>query len=135
VAVPAAARAHTPAGAEAFVRHYLAQVNIAWTKPQTGLLPPLSDPGCLSCQAFEATAADLVKKGQKYSSAPASITKVTAYGGAPEGEQFVRVQGEQHKVDVIDAQGRVVLTDAKKQLALDALVAWRGSGWVLYDMG
>ncbi|MGL4744071.1 MAG: hypothetical protein ACRCXL_06730 [Dermatophilaceae bacterium] len=41
--VPAAARSQTVAGAEAFIRFYLDEVDRALTEPAAGLLPGLSD--------------------------------------------------------------------------------------------
>ncbi len=48
--VPAAAREHTDAGAEAFVKFFFEQFNEAWTEPQSGLIEGLSDPECKFCR-------------------------------------------------------------------------------------
>ncbi|NYG07176.1 hypothetical protein BJ986_001663 [Phycicoccus badiiscoriae] len=133
--IPAAARAHTPAGAEAFVKFFMVQVNVAWTRPQAGLIPPLGEPGCLSCQSFERTASDLVAKGHRYAKTPATYTRFEALSGAPGGRQYVRVLGTQHRVDIVDSAGRVVSTDAEKPIAVNAMTVWQGDQWLLYDMG
>lgn len=133
--LPADARKHTPEGAVAFVKYYLEQINEAWTKPSVGLLPPLSDDGCLSCKGFEKTANDLVTKKQRYASTPSSFTSVKAFPGAPSGRQYVRVIGTQHKVDIVDSQGRVVSTDPQEKIAATTMAIWKGGRWLLYDMG
>jgi hypothetical protein len=135
VDIPVAARAHTPEGAEAFVKFYLDQVNVAWTLPRTGLLMPLSEDGCLSCKAFEKTAQDLVSKGHRYARSPATFEQFTAFDGAPPGKQYVRVLGTQHKVDIVDPRGKVVSTDPRKSMAVSALTVWKEDRWLLYDMG
>ena len=135
VQIPEAARAHTEAGAEAFVEFYMDQANKAWVQPDATLLPALSDPGCLSCKEIQKTAASLVRNGQRYVSQPVTVTRVTAFGGAPKGQQYVRLFMTQHKVDVVDATGKVVLTDPKRSLARTVGVIWEGTSWRLYDIG
>lgn len=134
VQIPAAARAHTEAGAEAFVKFFMDQANRAWMEPNAALLPPLSDPGCLSCKEIQRTAASLVRDGQRYVSAPVTVTRVAAFGGAPKGQQYVRLFMTQHKVDVVDATGKVVLTDPKRSLARTAGVLWKGESWRMYGI-
>ncbi|MCH8613297.1 DUF6318 family protein [Arsenicicoccus dermatophilus] len=64
--IPAAARAHTPEGAEAFVRYFIDQVNVAWTTPRTGLIASLSLPTCKSCTNLEKGAADMAAADSHY---------------------------------------------------------------------
>ncbi|WP_457253095.1 DUF6318 family protein [Pedococcus sp. P5_B7] len=135
VQIPAAARAHTKAGAEAFVRFYMEQANRTWVEPNATLLPALSDSGCLSCKEIQKTAAELVRDGQHYVSDPVTVTRVAAFGGAPTGQQYVRLFMIQHKVEVVDSTGRVVLTDPKKSLARTAGVIWEETSWRMYDIG
>jgi hypothetical protein len=133
--VPPAARAHTDAGAEAFVRFYVDQLNLAWTGPRTGLLPPLSDPGCKSCAAFERTARGLVSAGHRYSTTPVSVTSVNAYGGARPGRQLLRLRGHQNKVTIVDGAGATVAVDSDKDVKVDVLLKWGEKSWVVVDLG
>jgi hypothetical protein len=135
VEIPEAARAHTEAGAEAFVRFYMEQVNAAWTGPSAGVLPRLSDPGCLACKGFEETAAELMAKGRRYQGTPASFTSFKAIEGAQGGRQLVHVIGTQHRVAILDRDGSVVSTDPEEPIAVNALAIWEGDRWLLYDMG
>lgn len=135
VQIPAAARAHTAAGAEAFVKFFMELVNAAWTTPQAGLLPELSDEGCLACKGFEETAANLVAKGQRYERTPASFASIRAIEGAPAGRQLVHVTGTQHRVDIVNRTGAVVSSDPEERIAVNAMTIWRGDKWLLYDMG
>ena len=133
VDIPAAARAHTPEGAEAFVRFFLEQAALAWTKPDASLIPPLSDPGCLSCKDLQKTATELVAKRQRYRSSPISIQSVVSVGGFKE-QTHIHVQMTQKKVDVIDAKGAVVLTDPYQKLTRTVALTWKGDQWILYDV-
>ena len=135
VQLPPEARKHTPEGAEAFVRFFVEQSNEAWTKPDDSLLPPLSEKGCLSCEALQKTAGQLVAKKQRYRTNPVTLQEIDAVGGAPSGQQYVRVLGTQNRVDVIDSTGKVVMTDPKKSVALTASAVWKEGRWFMYDMG
>lgn len=130
--VPDAARAHTEAGAEAFVRFYIDQLNLAWTTPAMNLVSALSEPDCVSCATLEATTEQLVAKGQRYVSAPVSVRSAAAFGGAPSGQQLVHLVLQQHKVDVINAAGAIVTTDPPRDLNRNVVLKWRAEAWHVY---
>jgi Family of unknown function (DUF6318) len=127
--IPAAARAHTPAGAEAFTKYFYSQVNIAWTKPKSGLIQALSSPDCKSCAALEATAAELVKMGQHYNGPPATLVSVDQLGEGVPGHPELLVRLTQEHRNVIDRTGRVVLTDQREPGKFVATLRWSGHGW------
>ena len=134
VQIPEAARAHTEAGAEAFVKFYMETANRAWVEPNATLLPPWSDSGCLSCKEIQKTAVALVRDGQHYESSPVTVTRVAAFDGAPKGQQYVRLFMTQHRVNVVDTAGKVVLTDPKQSLARTAGVIWKETSWRMYGI-
>ena len=117
------------------MRFYIDQLNLAWTSPRSGLLPPLSDPGCKSCAAFERTARGLVSAGHRYSTTPVSVTSVNAYGGAPAGEQLLRLRGVQNRDDIVDRSGRTVSTDRLEPIVWDVLLGWEEGAWRVLDLG
>jgi hypothetical protein len=127
--IPAAARVHTPAGAEAFVRYFYSQVNIAWSKPKVGLISSLSETTCKSCTALEGTAADLVKKGQHYDGPPVTIRSVDRLGEVNPGHPEILVLFTQEHRNVVDGTGHVALTDQRKQGKFVATLAWSSRGW------
>lgn len=128
--IPAAARAHTPAGAEAFVRYFYSQLNLAWTTPATGLLSALSAPTCKTCSALEGTAADLVSKKQHYRGDAYSVKSVGSIG-----ESEVLVVGEQPIGAVIASNGSVVKSKSKAEPAkFIATVVWSAKGWRINEI-
>ena len=127
--IPAAARLHTPAGAEAFVRYFYSRVNAAWTKPSAGLISALSSSGCLSCDALEATAADLVKKRQHYDGPPVTIVTVGSIGESSPGHPDVVVQSIQEHRNVKDVAGHIVLTDNREPGKFVVMLDWTDHGW------
>lgn len=133
VDIPAAATAHTPEGAEAFVRFFVEQSNVAWTKPAAGLLPPLSDPGCIACKGLETTASELVTKKQRYVSAPITQIRTTAVSGAVAARQLIRLTANQNRVKVVDAAGTEVRTDPAMKIARTVLLIWGDEQWRVFD--
>ncbi len=128
--IPAAARAHTPAGAEAFVRYFYSQLNIAWGKPQAGLISGLSAMTCKTCAALEGSAVELASKRQHYAGEVFAVETVGATG-----ESEVLVTGEQPEGAVIDINGSVVRSKAKAEKAkFIVTLAWSPGGWRVLEM-
>ena len=134
VEIPQAARAHTEAGAEAFVKFFVEQSNVASMTADTSILPPLSDPSCKSCSALQHEVADLKARGHHYLTEPVRISQVTAIGGAPAGQQFVRLQLIQNLADVVDASGKKVSTDPETRLARTTSLKWTGDRWLVFGI-
>ncbi len=129
--IPAAARAHTPAGAEAFLRFYFDQINVAYMKPQPRLLSSLSTPDCEFCRRSEATAAELAKARQRYSTRPVSVKTASSFGGAPAGGQYLHLVFVQHGAKVVDSAGVVVDTDSRLTAEANAALRWEAGAWKL----
>jgi hypothetical protein len=131
--IPVAARAHTAAGAVAFVRYFIDRVNYAWTAPEVGVISRLGEPGCLSCKSMEATAHDLNLKGHRYRTDPVTATQIRPVSSAPKGQQYVVAEMHQHRTDIIDAQGQIISTDADKRFTTTIALVWRGGSWRVFD--
>jgi len=101
VDLPVAAREHSPAGAEAFVRFFFARTNRAWTRPEVGLLPPLCLASSKGCAALEATAIELSAKGQRYNGDPVTLGSVLAMGSGAPIDLSVDVRGKQERSSTI----------------------------------
>lgn len=129
-AIPAAARAHTSAGAEAFAMNYFAEVNRAWTSANSQRLRSMATPQCKTCANFVATADSLRTKGHHYA-APA----VRAFAGVllPEttaNHVLVQIPTRQLSTKVIDREGRVVRVTAKMGVLSEVAIVWHSDvGW------
>ncbi|MBK8756207.1 MAG: hypothetical protein IPM08_03645 [Actinomycetales bacterium] len=134
VDLPVAAREHSPAGAEAFVRFFYAQVNRAWTRPEAGLIPRLCLSTSKSCAALEVTASELVAKKQRYDGDPGMISRVLAMGSGAPTELSVDVLGRQERRNVIDANGAVVLTDPQQDSHFEVHLRWFSDGWRVVEI-
>jgi hypothetical protein len=132
--IPAAARKHTEAGAEAFVKFFVEQSNVASMRADTTILPSLSVPECQSCQRLQGQVEDLKAKGHHYKSAPVTVSKVTAVDGGQDGQQFVRLQMTQNPAAVVDTRGKTVSTDPRAELARTTSLVWVGERWLIFGI-
>lgn len=129
--VPAEARANTLAGAAAFARYFFAQVNMAYTKPKAGLIPPLATSECKSCAAFEDTASGYVAAGQHYDRPALEVLEVTAAAGVPAeqpGKQALDVALHQLPAKVMSSSG-VVDTIKEQQGVMVVWLSHGDEGW------
>jgi len=126
--LPPAAKAHSKAGAEAFVRAYFAAFNRAWTKPTAAELGGYGAATCKSCSASLTTARRLVAAHQRYDGAPVTVTTVDAKADIS-GAYRVSVGLRQEKRNVVDHRGKTVLTDSKKTGRFEVMLNRAGDRW------
>ena len=127
--IPVAARAHTPAGAEAFVRYFYSQLNVAWTAPRAGILSPLCQPSAIACAVNEKTASRLVNQGHRYDGNPVTVKVIAALDSAGTNRLDVLANVVQERRSEIDAAGKTYVTDERKDLRLDFELLYTGQAW------
>lgn len=82
--VPEAARHRTEAGAIAFTKYYLDQINTTGTHPRKGVLRALSIPTCKTCENLEASVDYAVDHSERNSGAQVKLVSIK--GLMPNGE-------------------------------------------------
>jgi hypothetical protein len=127
--IPAAARAHTPAGAEAFVKYFIERWNVAWTVPRAGILSPLCQPTSKACAAYEKTAARLSKDGHRYNGNPVSIKYIGTLNATNPKKYDVLANLVQERRSEIDKAGKIVLTDKREDFRVDFELLYTGQTW------
>jgi hypothetical protein len=127
--IPAAARAHTPAGAEAFVRYFYSQLNIAWSRPRAGLISSLSAAACKTCGNFEQEAAKSVTKNERVIGQSIVLSSVDTSDATNSGKMTVLAIGYQPKTVVVDAKGKPVQTLRRERVRTLVTVRWNTVGW------
>jgi len=127
--IPVAARAHTPAGAEAFVRYFYERLNVAWTAPSAGILSPLCQPSAIACAANEKTATRLVSEGHRYDGNPVTVKVIAALGSTSTNRFAVLANVVQERRSEIDATGKTYVTDDRKDLRLNFELLYTGQAW------
>ena len=132
--IPAAARAHTPAGAEAFVRYFIQRVNLAWTAPRAGILSPLCQASSKSCLALEKTATRLTSEGHHYDGNPVNIDFIGTLDATNTSKYEVLAKVVQDRRSEVNAAGKIYVTDQRKNLRFDFELVYLGQGWSVLSM-
>jgi hypothetical protein len=102
--IPAAARPETMAGAEAFARFYVGQVNEAYTQGDPSPLQGLSTSACKTCAVFIETATGFREEGLRHDAPSLHVTSATATSFT-DRRQEVTAFVTQSPVNVEDARG------------------------------
>lgn len=129
--IPRAARAHTPAGAEAFARFYLEQFNQAWLAPDPDLIRPYALDSCKTCANFVATATWLRDEGLHYDRPP---TKVGPSGWLPETTTdvaFVQVVNNQLDRRILRRDGGVEQHLHASPALNEVELRWTDDTWLI----
>lgn len=132
---PPDAREQTEAGAIAFVRFYVEQVNRAWMTPDDTLIPPLVEPECQSCKAMQNNAKEYVALKHRHSTPAVEIVDLNAAPGAPDGQQFLEVKFHQLAASVVTEAGSVVSVKAENTFERRFLLTWKGDSWSVSGIG
>ena len=127
--IPAAARAHTPAGAEAFVRYFIQRVNLAWTAPRAGILSPLCQASAIACSANEHTATRLTKEGHHYNGNPITVVFIGLLDSTGKNQLGIIANVIQERRSEVDAAGKIYVTDQHKNLRLHFELLYTGQAW------
>jgi len=127
--IPAAARAHTPAGAEAFVRYFFERLNVAWTVPRAGILSPLCQPSSKACAAYEKTATRLTKEGHRYDGNPVTIKFIGVLDATNPSKYDVLANVVQERRSEIDAAGKTIVTDKRKAYRVNVELTYTDHTW------
>lgn len=129
--LPAAARVHSSAGAEAFVRHYLAQVNRAWMTPDAAVLQGLASSSCKTCANFAMTARSLQRDKLHYEGAPATISVSIVLPESTPDLVAIQLVYIQNKVRIVDVNGRVDEQLKRIPGLSEVTVTWASHGWII----
>lgn len=130
---PAAAKKHTPEGAEAFVRYYLESVNYAWAKPDPSALEGLGLSTCGSCANLQANAAEIKAEGAHLTGPAMRIDMVYHVGTAINLTNVITVISAL-KVERVNRVGEVLNVTTPEELRRMFELTWSGR-WVVQALG
>lgn len=129
--LPTAARAATPAGAQAFVDFYVESINTAFAQPSGNALQGLSTPSCDVCAALQTRASQFANAGQHYAG-PIYRTRGSSASAQPPGQRVV-VDIEQLGVATLDRDGKQIdrnqPSQARFAVSLEFTNAWQVTRW------
>ncbi len=131
--MPTAAKAHTPAGAEAFIRYFFDRLNLAWTSPNAEALKGLCVASSKSCAGYRDTAERLATDKQHYDSVPVELVSLVRVAPA-DGAEIYDTEAAQTASHIVDGHGVVIESFSRKLLHLAVYVRWGAQGWIVQDI-
>jgi hypothetical protein len=127
--IPDAARARTPAGAEAFVHYFFETLNLAWTTPRAGILSPLCQGSSKSCAANESTATELTKAGHHYDGNPVTVKSVRTLSALSPNKYDVLATVVAEPVREVDGVGKAYVTERREKLSARFVLLYTDQAW------
>ena len=128
-AVPPKAREYSASGAIAFVEHFFDRVNEAVTRPDTGLIPALSEPSCDACAGLQGMAVQLDEQDLRAAAPMFSVRDPEFVAKRDEAILTIRFTLESHAVDILKSDGSVASTRTAGSGDRLVAVQWRGDSW------
>ena len=108
-------------------------LNYAYTKPEGGLVSPLSESGCRPCSAFEAESDSLARDGRRYASEVLTIKHVI-FTTEDIDNPWVTVSGHQNEVPIIEKDGTLTSAAPAEDVTFRVVLRWTSSGWRVEDL-
>jgi hypothetical protein len=132
--LPAAAQQPTRAGAEAFLRHFLAVYSYSFRAVDSEALGRLSDPDCKFCRSAIESVMAGGRAGQRTLGGNLTVTTIIAAPGDPMDRLIVNAIVDQEPGRIVQFDGTVVRSvEARNSLHIDAAVRWVDGRWVMVD--
>lgn len=126
--IPAAARAHTTAGAEAFLKFYLAEVNRAWQSADPVVLSDFALSTCQTCANFVQTATSLRSKGEHYAGAAIEVGPTISLPRSSREVVIVQAPLKQNLSRIVSSDGTTVRQTPEVRSLTEATIQWHRSG-------
>jgi hypothetical protein len=133
VTIPAAAKAHTKDGAEAFARFYYQQAATSAVRADSSSVAALSDDSCLGCDVFVETADELAAK-QHHAEKPSLTIKLVSYRSGGLDAPVVDVACREEAIRIVDSAGGTVETYKPGVITFKTGLRWTMSGWRVKDI-
>lgn len=132
--VPAAARAHTNGGGEAFAKFYLEQLNASWMAADPEPLKTLSLSTCKTCANYIETAESLREAGDRYAGPPGTYRLSIVLPESTGNTKYVEMTYYQNAEPIIGSEGQVVSSNKRLTAVSVMTVQWTSSGWRMAEV-
>ncbi len=132
--LPDAAKTKDKAGAEAFVAHFVGQVNKSWRIPDPSPIEALCAPKVPSCDNLAQTARDLQKASARWRDDAIEVQRSTTLS-ASSAEARVDATIHQSPGVIVGTDGKVKDQKTEKVFRNIFRLAWTDQGWMVSDIG
>ncbi|KGN32430.1 hypothetical protein N798_07360 [Knoellia flava TL1] len=135
VTVPAAARAHTEAGAIEFAKFYMLEADKAYVSLDSSTLQSLAGPNCEGCQSAIDGVAEFKSAGERQVRPSMTIAATNPLPNSTKDVAQVQVQIRAAEVDIVNAKGAVVGATETGTTVYRLAIRWMSNGWRTADLG
>ncbi|WP_207555714.1 DUF6318 family protein [Intrasporangium flavum] len=132
--LPDAAKTKDKAGAEAFAKYFVAQVNRSWRIPDPSPIEALCVPSVPSCDNLAQTARDLKKASARWREDAIEVQRATTLS-ASSVEARVDATIHQRPGVIVGTDGKVRGQKTEKVFRNIFQLAWTDRGWMVSDIG
>ena len=133
--IPAAARAKTDVGAEAFAKYFWTQLGKVVTNVEPAEIIGLYEPTCALCQGFVKDFAGFKAKGETVRGGEVSVLRVSVLGGDASDTQVI-VTYDQADIARFDKDGKILESSKGSTNARSGLrLAFRAGRWTVLEAG
>lgn len=129
VTVPAAARAHNAAGAEAFARFFLNLTNESWLAEHNPVQRQLTSPTCRTCGKFSETSSTLADDRLHYDGPPMSLGDAVRMPESTKDNSVVQFVFVQNKRLIVDVAGHVIREVPRRTALSQWEISWTSGAW------
>ncbi|MFN8074125.1 MAG: DUF6318 family protein [Kineosporiaceae bacterium] len=134
--IPAAAKAPTPEGAEAFARYAMSVYGSVYQTGDTWPFSELGSPDCTFCANVRENVAAFRAKGHRQVGGDVTVREVVPADNPPPGGAILNVVVDTTPAQELDSDGRVVKAfDAETSKSLLVALTRYGDEWRIYDIG
>lgn len=131
--IPHDALQNSKAGALAFTRYYVTQINHAFSTPDAAAFDDLFAASCTMCSKYRATAEKFAADGQRQGSQLLWLTSVTAHACDTSSCRVV-ARFTQKSVSVLDKSNKVISRTSSGKALFDMTLAWNRDHWVVRQL-
>jgi hypothetical protein len=133
-AIPEAARANTPQGAEAFTRFFADQANRAYDNLDPAVIQSLSAPGCKTCESMVTSLTLWRDSNYKYEGKFVTPTSITISAFPQDGTAKTVLMGSSSDARVLDNNGTVVQKFAAQSASSSVFLSYEAGQWKVTEI-
>lgn len=131
ISLPSAARANTEAGAIAFGKYFITELDRAYVSTDSAPIEAMSAPSCGGCKAVVAAIKGL--HGDRVHQARPAVTIAGGKFVPIQNTKAVDVFASYRSVPRIDSRGVEVTPGKAEKVAYRLTVAWQSQGWKVIE--
>ncbi len=117
------------------MKYFLELNNLAYMRADADLLRAVSANGCEVCESLIDDVEELQRLNRHYDHPVVALDSAEYLGANSPTQYLVSAQVTQQRSSVVDADGKVILTDPEKVLHRTFEITWKSGSWQVSAVG